>query len=73
MSQELASLLSTSHKRLVATVMRHIERDVYPQLTVEARKELRDVVVRAARVYHDTAMACLQAVSVNETNVDDAR
>jgi hypothetical protein len=73
MSQELANLLSTSHKRLVATVMRHIEREVYPQLTVEARKELRDVVVRAAGVYHDTALDCLKAVSVDETIITNER
>ena len=73
MSQELANLLTTSHKRLVATVMRHIEREVYPALTVQARKDLREVVIRAAGVYHDTALDCLKAVEPDDTMVHNER
>lgn len=66
MGQELSNLLSSSHKRLVASIMRHVEKDVYPYLTLEARRELRDVVVRAAGAYHDTALDCLKATSPGE-------
>ena len=66
MSQELASLLSTSHKRMVATVMGHLERVVYPGLNLEQRRVLREVVIRAAGVYHDTALDCLKAISPDE-------
>jgi hypothetical protein len=67
------SLLTTQHKRLVATVMRHIERDVYPVLSLGQRRDLREVVVRAAGVYHDTALDCLKAVAVDDTVVTNER
>lgn len=66
MSEELNTLLSSQHRRLVATVMGHIEREVYPSLRPEQRRELRDVVVRAAGIYHDTALDCLKATSTGE-------
>lgn len=68
MSEELAALLSSQHKRLVATIMRHVERDVYPALRPDQRRELREVVVRAAGTYHDTALDCVKASS----SVDDS-
>lgn len=73
MSQELTNLLTSQHKRLVATVMRHIEREVYPVLSLDQRRDLREVVVRAAGVYHDTALDCLKAVSVDDTMVTNER
>jgi HD superfamily phosphodiesterase len=73
MSQELMNLLTSQHKRLVATVMRHIERDVYPALSLEQRRDLREVVVRAAGVYHDTALDCLKAVASDDTVVTNER
>ena len=69
MSAELSLLLSSSHKRLVASIMRHVEKDVYPHLTLDARRELREVVVRAAGAYHDTALDCLKATSPSEGEV----
>lgn len=73
MSQELVNLLTAQHKRLVATVMRHIEREVYPALSLDQRRDLREVVVRAAGVYHDAALDCLKAVSVDDTMVTNER
>ena len=73
MSQELTGLLTAQHKRLVATVMKHIEREVYPALSVEQRRDLREVVVRAAGVYHDTALDCLKAVASDDTGVTNER
>jgi len=73
MSGELMSLLTAQHRRLVATVMKHIERDVYPALSIDQRRELREVVVRAAGVYHDTALDCLKAVAVDDTMVTNER
>jgi hypothetical protein len=73
MSQELSNLLVASHKRLVATVMRHVERQVYPVLTLVQRRELREVVVRAAGTYHDTALDCLKAVAGDDTTVTNER
>ena len=66
MSQELVNLLSSQHKRLVATVMRHIEREVYPLLEADQRRDLREVVIRAAGVYHDAALDCLKATSSDD-------
>jgi hypothetical protein len=73
MAQELTNLLTSQHKRLVATVMRHIEREVYPVLSLEQRRDLREVVVRAAGVYHDTALDCLKAVVSDDTMVTNER
>lgn len=73
MSQELTGLLIAQHKRLVATVMRHIEREVYPALSLDQRRDLREVVVRAAGVYHDTALDCLKAVASDDTQVTNER
>jgi HD superfamily phosphodiesterase len=73
MGQELTNLLTSQHKRLVATVMRHIEREVYPALSLEQRRDLREVVVRAAGVYHDTALDCLKAVASDDTQVTNER
>ena len=73
MSQELMNLLTAQHKRLVATVMRHVEREVYPALSIDQRRELREVVVRAAGVYHDTALDCLKAVSADDGVVRNER
>jgi hypothetical protein len=73
MSQELTNLLTAQHKRLVATVMRHVEKEVYPALSIDQRRELREVVVRAAGVYHDTALDCLKAVSVDDGVVNNER
>jgi hypothetical protein len=72
MSEELSALLSSQHKRLVATIMRHIERDVYPALRPDQRRELREVVVRAAGTYHDTALDCVKA-SGDDTSVRNER
>ena len=63
MSGELSTLLSSQHRRQVATVMGYVEAEVYPLLSVEQRKELREVVIRAAGVYHDAALDCLKALS----------
>ena len=73
MAQELTNLLTSQHRRLVATVMRHIERDVYPALSLEQRRDLREVVVRAAGVYHDTALDCLKAVATDDAMVTNER
>lgn len=73
MSQELANLLTSQHKRLVATVMRHIEKDVYPVLTIDARRALREVVIRAAGVYHDAALDCVKASSSDDGVVHNER
>jgi len=53
--------------------MRHIEKEVYPALSLEQRRDLREVVVRAAGVYHDTALDCLKAVSSDDTMVINER
>lgn len=65
---QLSSLLSSSHRRLVATVMGHIERQIYPLLNIDQRRELREVVIRAVGTYHETALDCLKAT---ENEPDD--
>lgn len=66
---QLSALLSSSHRRLVATVMGHLERQVYPHLSIEDRRELREVVIRAAGTYHETALDCLKAADSGDDEV----
>lgn len=73
MSAELSGLLSSQHKRLIATLMGHVEREIYPRLSLEQRRELREVIVRAVGTYHDTALDCLKAVSSDESVVRNER
>jgi hypothetical protein len=49
--------------------MGYVERDVYPHLSPDARRELREVVVRAIGAYHDTALDCLKATSPSDSEV----
>jgi hypothetical protein len=65
-TQELVNLLSSQHKRLVATIMGHVEREVYPALSLDQRRDLREVVLRAAGAYHDTALDCLKATASDD-------
>lgn len=62
MSEAMRSLLTHQHRRLVGTVMRHVESNVYPHLEPAEQKALREVVIRAAGAYHDTALDVVRSL-----------
>lgn len=68
MSEFVRNVLVEQRKRLVGTVMSHLEANVYPKLTVTERKELRDKVLTAVGAYHDICLDMLKA-SVTDGSV----
>lgn len=69
MSQEFArSLAGEQRKRLVGSLMDHIEKQVNPHLPAEGRKALRDKVLSSVGAYHDFVLDVFKA-SVNDGSV----
>ena len=59
------NLLIEQRRRLVGSLMDHMEKQVYPSLTMEQRKALREKVLSSVGSYHDTCLDILKA-SVND-------
>lgn len=59
------NLLIEQRRRLVGSLMDYIEKSVYPSLTLEQRKNLREKVLSSVGTYHDTCLDILKA-SVND-------
>lgn len=62
------NMLVEQRKRLVGTLMRHIEREIYPKLTEAERRELRKRILTAVDSYHDVCLDMLKA-SVDDGSV----
>jgi hypothetical protein len=62
------NLATEQRKRLVGSLMEHIERQVYPHLPREAQVALRQKVLQCVGAYHDFVLDCLKA-SVNDGSV----
>lgn len=58
-------LLGEQRKRMVGSLMRYIEAEVYPELSPAQRTALREKVLAAAGAYHDVTLDML-AASVDE-------
>lgn len=67
MSEFVRNVLIEQRKRMVAGLMKYVEENVYPKLTPQERKALRDKVLATVNPYHD---ACLDMVKAS-TAVDD--
>jgi hypothetical protein len=66
MSTEFVKALAIEQrKRLVGSLMEHVERHVYPHLTQPQQKALRDKVMQSVGSYHDVVLDMLKA-SVND-------
>lgn len=61
MSNFVRNLLLEQRKRMIGTLMTHMENKVYPRLNPAERKELRDKVLSATQPYHDTCLDMLKA------------
>lgn len=69
MSQDFARSLATEQrKRLVGSLMDHIEKQVNPHLSPETRKALRDKVLQSVGAYHDFVLDVFKA-SVNDGSI----
>ena len=55
------NMLIEQRKRLVGTLMRYIEHEVYPKLNETERRELRKRVLTAVDSYHDVCLDMLKA------------
>lgn len=69
MSQEFVrNLAIEQRKRLVGSLMEHLERNVYPSLAPEQRTALRQKVLQSVGAYHDFILDVLKA-SVSDGSV----
>lgn len=59
------NMLNEQRKRLVGTLMQHLEAQVYPHLNDRERHDLRKKVLAATSSYHDICLDLLKA-SVND-------
>jgi hypothetical protein len=64
-SDFVRALLTEQRKRLVATILGYIERNISYKLTTDERLDLRDEIKDAINNYHDCVLDCLKA-SVND-------
>ena len=55
------NLAVEQRKRLVGSLMDHIEKQVYPHLPQDARVALRAKVLQSVGAYHDFILDCLKA------------
>lgn len=67
-SEFVRNLLIEQRKRVVSSVMTHLERNVFPKLSEAEQRATRDKVLAAIGVYHDTCLDVLKA-SVNDGSV----
>lgn len=69
MSQEFVRNLAVEQrKRLVGSLMEHLERNVYPVLSPDQRTALRQKVLQSVGAYHDFILDVLKA-SVSDGSV----
>lgn len=69
MSQEFVRNLAVEQrKRLVGSLMEHLERHVYPTLTRDQQQALRTKVLASVGAYHDFILDVLKA-SVSDGSV----
>lgn len=62
MAQEFVKALAVEQRRrLVGSLMEHLERHVYPKLTAPEQKALRDKVMASVGAYHDVVLDMLKA------------
>jgi hypothetical protein len=66
--QFVRNMLAEQRKRMVGSLMQHIEAHVYPHLPEAERVELRKKVLSATSAYHDICLDMLKA-SVNDGSV----
>lgn len=71
MSTFAKNMLTEQRKRLVGSLMGHIETHVYPHLPVHEREELRKKVLTSTSQYHDVCLDMIKASVVDGSVVND--
>lgn len=66
--QFIKNLLAEQRRRMVASLMQHIEAHVYPHLPERERVELRQKVLTTTSAYHDICLDVLKS-SVSDGSV----
>lgn len=59
--QFVRNMLIERRQRLVGTLMRYMEAEIYPKLTEHERRELRKRILTAIDSYHDVCLDMLKA------------
>jgi hypothetical protein len=67
-SEFVRNLLVEQRKRVVSSVMTHLEKNVFPKMSETEQRATRDKVLSSIGVYHDTCLDILKA-SVNDGSV----
>ena len=60
-SSFVKNLLIEQRRRSVATLMKYVERDIYPRLPQQLREELREQILSTLGGYHDLCLDVLKA------------
>jgi hypothetical protein len=72
MSDFATKLAGEQRGRLVASILTHAEREVYPKLTAAECKAFREKVLASVGVYHDFVLDCLHAAGDGAVVNEDA-
>lgn len=67
-SQFAQNLLLEQRRRLVGSLMRYLEDEIYPGLSISQQKELRKKVLTSTAQYHDVCLDLIKA-TVNDGTV----
>lgn len=72
MSIAVRDFLKARRDRALGSILGHAERNVYPELTQEQRRDLRQVVVDALNSYHDSVLDLVKSADgvTNDILVD---
>lgn len=72
MSEFARQLAVEQRKRLVGSLMDHLERQVYPHVPKTVQVALRQKVLQSVGVYHDFVVDCLKASVADGVLVNEA-
>ncbi len=64
--ESLRKLLGLQRRRLLATILGHAERELYPDLTEHQQGEFRAKVLEATQAYHDVMNDILGAADSDQ-------
>lgn len=67
-SEFVRNILTEQRKRMLGSIMQHMEREVYPKLSRDEQRRLREKVLNSTIAYHDVCLDVLKA-SVNDGSV----
>jgi hypothetical protein len=72
LSDVVSELITAQRKRLLASILGHAEREIYPDLTPEQQGRFRDKVLTSVGVFSDFTLDCVRAANKDWTVNEDA-